>query len=126
MEDWFKGIFVSGDKKLWKTIYTKYIRPRLEFRVPAWLLERVQRQVTKLPFNLKYLDYNYRLDAFVIQSLQDRRIREDCIEMYKIQYQLESINFERKIEQNNLRVVNKKIRRELVNNCDFRFNFFPE
>ena len=56
-----KKTFKSRDPKLWKKLYTAYVRPQLEFAVAAWnpyqrgdisLLERVQRRVTRVPRKL--------------------------------------------------------------------------
>jgi hypothetical protein len=52
---WMKSAFTSRDASLWKKLYTTYIRPHLEFAVPAWnvyqtkdveRIEQIQRRAT--------------------------------------------------------------------------------
>ena len=48
--------FVSKDPLLWKKLYTTYVRPHLEYAIPAWslyakadihTLEKVHRRATR-------------------------------------------------------------------------------
>ena len=59
-----KNTFVSRDANLWKSLYTTYIRPHLEFAVAAWnpylkndieTLERVQHRSTKTPSKFNWV-----------------------------------------------------------------------
>ena len=74
-------------------IYKTYIRPLLEFAVSSWnpyfakdieILEKVQRQVTKIPPELKDLPYEERCSRLKLTSLRERRQRGDLIITFKI------------------------------------------
>jgi hypothetical protein len=74
-------------------IYPTFFRPHLEFAMRVGIhtkgeihwLERVQRRATKRVYGLRYLDYQVRLQHFGLSSLSERRIRDDLIQMHKIQ-----------------------------------------
>ena len=69
-----------------KTIYTGFIRPLVEYAVPAWhpgltehqhyALERVQKRACKIILGKKYTSYQ---DALVLCQLTDLRSRRDQI-----------------------------------------------
>ena len=70
-----------------------YIRPHLEFAAPVWNLhyktdidrvERVQRRATKVPHVMRKFGYPERLRRLKLTSLADRRLRGDCIQMFKL------------------------------------------
>jgi len=75
------------------TIYTTYVRPKLEYSVQAWnpyyakdieVLERVQKYATTLVPELRHMNYSQRLDRLKMYSLEDRRLRGDLIYTYKL------------------------------------------
>ena len=79
-----KRTFVSRDLQLWKTIYTTYIRPHIEFansacnphlRKDIEILEHVQRSATKVPHATRHLQYTERLKLFNITTIEERRTR---------------------------------------------------
>lgn len=81
------------DKEDFKLLYKTYIRPHLEYCVQAWsphlkkdieCLERIQHRVTKMVQGLKRKPYDVRLKILGMYTLQQRRIRGDLIETYKI------------------------------------------
>ena len=87
-----KRTFVSRDLQLWKTIYTTYIRPHIEFANSVWnphlrkdieMLEHVQRSATKVPHATRHLQYTERLKLFNITTLEERRTR-DLIQKYTL------------------------------------------
>ena len=81
-------------------IYTSYIRPHLEYCIQAWslyyakdilLLEKVQRRATKLVWRLKELSYEERLKLL---SLEERRLRGDLIQTFKLLTGKENVDHE--------------------------------
>lgn len=84
-----------------RRIYLTYIRPHLEFASPAWspylrkdisLLEKAQRRITKLSPSLAQLSYEERLRKLDITTLEERRLRADLIEAFKIlQHQYDNV-----------------------------------
>ena len=75
------------------TLAPVYIRPNLEFCIPAWcpylskdieVMEKVQRRATKMVPELKNLQYEDRLQRLGILNLSARRLRGDLIETFKI------------------------------------------
>ena len=80
-------------KEIIRTLYNAYVRPHLEYSIQAWspylkhdinLLESVQRRMTKIIPSIKHLEYNDRLNALNLFSLERRRLRGDLIEVFKI------------------------------------------
>ena len=85
--------FSSLDKEIFMNLYPVMVRPLLEYCVQVWspykrkyinLLEGVQRRATKLVPELKNLEYKDRLQRLGLTTLEDRRVRGDMIETYKI------------------------------------------
>ena len=83
-----KRAFSSRSTRVWKMLYTTYIRPHVEFAAAAWspyekrdikLLERVQRKATKIPTATAQLDYEDRCAALGLTSLEARRTRGDLL-----------------------------------------------
>ena len=74
----------------------------MEYAVQCWspylqrdidLLEKVQRRATKLVLEIKQLSYKERCQALNIQTLKDRRLRGDMIEVYKLLNGYEDIDY---------------------------------
>ena len=74
-------------------IYKTYIRPHLEYCIPAWspylakdidILEGVQKAATILIPQLRKYSYADRLKVSGLTSLKEHRERGDMIEVYKI------------------------------------------
>ena len=89
-----KRTFVKRNEKIWKKLYTTYLRPHLEFGVSAWnpylkkdinTLEKVQRRATKISPTIKNLTYENRLQALKLTTLKKRRIQGDLIQKFKIE-----------------------------------------
>ena len=92
------------DKEMFLKLYPVLVRPHLEYCVQVWsphwqrdikLLERVQRRATKIVPELKDLPYEERLKRLGLTTLEERRIRGDMIETYKIMTGKENINREK-------------------------------
>ena len=80
-----KNTFISRDTKIWKKLYTTYIRPHLEFAVTAWspylekdidIIERIQHWATKVPH-----------ESNLASPLHDRRLRGDLVQKHIIDHQ---------------------------------------
>ena len=80
------------DGKLFKQLYTSFVRPHLEYCQSVWsphlkkstnLLESVQRRETKLVDGLQNLSYKERLQKLHLPTLSYRRMRGDMIELFK-------------------------------------------
>ena len=81
------------NKNNFKLLYTTYVRPHLDYCAQAvgpymvqdfQALERVQRRATKLVPEVRNLPYHDRLKRLSICSMEDRVLRGDLIETYKI------------------------------------------
>ena len=87
------------DARTFMRLYTVYVRCHLEYAVAAWapwtkadmeVLERVQRRAVAMVSNLKQKDYVSRLKELntehgqKITTLEERRMRGDLIQMYRI------------------------------------------
>ena len=93
--------FSCLDKEIFMNLYPVLVRPLLEYCVQVWspykrkcvnLLEGVQRRATKLVPELRNLQYEERLKRLGLTTLEERRIRGDMIETYKIITGKEDIN----------------------------------
>ena len=82
-------------------LYKSLVRPHLEYCTAAWsphyckdkqLIEKVQRRFTRMIPDLKDLPYEQRLAKTKLWSLEDRRIRADLIEVYKIIHGLSTVS----------------------------------
>ena len=80
------------DKKTFLILYKSLIRPKLEYNNTVWWpgskldvskLEGVQRRATKLVPELKHLSNTEKLKILNLPTLNYRRIRGDCIQVYK-------------------------------------------
>ena len=93
--------FHYRDQCVFKRLYVTYVRPHLEFSVPAWsptlaqdisILESVQTKAVNMISGLKGNTYNEKLQQLGIQSLETRRNRFDLIQVYKIINNLVDVN----------------------------------
>ena len=80
------------DNKLFKRLYTTFVRPHLEYAQAVWsphlikhinMIENVQKRATKLVDGLHGLDYPKRMKKLDLPTLSYRRARGDMIEIYK-------------------------------------------
>jgi hypothetical protein len=85
--------FKYRDKKIFPALYTRYVRPHLEFASPAWspwllkdidILERVQKRAVGMVNGLGGLSYEEKLEALNMETLADRREYADLLLIYKV------------------------------------------
>ena len=88
-----EGLIALTRTDMFMNLYPVLIRPLLEYCVQVWsphkqgdidLIERVQRRATKIIPALKHLPYEERLRRLKLTTLEERRVRGDMIETYKL------------------------------------------
>jgi len=88
-----KRLFVHRDRRTVMTLYKTLVRPILEYAVQFWSptyrvdvdrLERVQRRATKLVPELRNFGYERRCRELDLLTLEQRRLRGQLIETFKI------------------------------------------
>lgn len=105
-----------------RSLYLALVRPILDYGAQSWspylvrdikLLEQVQRRVTRLVPDLKDLPYEERCRALNLPTLEDRRLRGDMIEVYKLLHGHEDIPYTKffTLSNNNLRGHSLKLAR---------------
>ena len=103
MVGWIGKTFSYMDCEMFRCMYPGLVRSHMEYAVQAWspqyrkdieVLEKVQRRATKLIPEIKDKPYEERLKIIGLTTLEDRRIRGDLIEVFKIMHGFE--NLERK------------------------------
>lgn len=84
-------------------LYKSLVRPHLEYSISAWsphyskdkvLIEKIQRRFTRMIPSVCNLPYEVRFKKLGLWSLEDRRVRADLIEVFKIVYGLSSVKFD--------------------------------
>ena len=95
-----KRTFKHWTVECFNAVYKTYIHPHLEYAVQLWSpqgrvninkIEKVQRRAIKIIPSLRNLTYEERLQILDISKLEDRRVRGDTIEVFKIMNDLENI-----------------------------------
>ncbi len=85
--------FYYLDEGMMKKILATLTRPQLEYAAAIWSphmkkhqkkVERIQRLATRMIPGLKEKSYEERLEKLKLTTLEERRIREDTITLYKI------------------------------------------
>ena len=93
----FNFINIESLRILWKC----FIRPHVDYCAQIWcpytkrdiqMIEGVQKRATKLAPQLKNLNYEERLKALDLTSLESRRLRGDLIETFKMLKGISNIN----------------------------------
>jgi hypothetical protein len=93
--------FKYRDKIIFPKLYTRYVRPHLEFSSQAWnpwhqkdidALERVQKRAVNMVQGLGGLPYEEKLDALGLQTLSERRTDADLLLMYKVHSGKSTVN----------------------------------
>ena len=85
--------FTTPDIQCFVKSYIAYVRPLLEYNTPVWSpyhmcnivkIEGVQRNFTRRLRGLGDLTYMGRLDKLGLETLEERRIKFDLLEAFKI------------------------------------------
>ena len=80
------------DSKLFKNLFTAFVRPHLEYAQAVWaphlkkhvnMIENVQKRATKLVDGFRDIEYSERLRMLNLPTLAYRRSRGDLIEQWK-------------------------------------------
>ena len=118
-------------------LYKALVRPRIEYCVQAWnpnlekdktLLERVQRRATRMIEGFGNLSYEERLRKTGLTSLEERRIRGDLIETFKMVKDLNNVNYTKFFHlsaNNKTRGNSLKLEKKQCNN-NIRQSFFSQ
>ena len=97
------------DCKLFKQLYTTFVRPHLEYGQAVWspflkkqvdMTENVQIRATKLVDGLQNLEYSERLKILDLPTLVYRRARGDMIEVFKHIHSYDALTISSKFRQN--------------------------
>jgi hypothetical protein len=93
--------FKYRDKRIFPRLYTRYVRPHLEFASPAWnpsyqkdieVLEKVQQRALKMVSGLTGSTYEEKLKELGMDSLKDRRTEADLVMVYKVLHGLITVD----------------------------------
>ena len=85
--------FHFRDRNIFVKLYKTYVRPHLEFSVPAWspwtlgdkeALEKIQRRALRMVSGVHGLKYEDRLVELDMLSLEGRRKLYDLVQTFKI------------------------------------------
>jgi len=80
------------DMRVMLSLYKSLVRPHVEYCISAWnphykkdkeLIEKVQRRFTKMINNMEGQSYEERLYCLKLWTLEERRNRQDLIEVFK-------------------------------------------
>ena len=89
------------DRKIWPKLYMTYVRPYLEYAVPAWspwlekdsaVLEKVQERALKQITSLGHLSYAEKLKTLGMMSLKQRRVKADMCQVWKILHRHDDVD----------------------------------
>lgn len=85
--------FHFRDRRTFVKLYKQYVRPHLEFAIPAWspwtlgdreMLEKIQRRAVRMVSGLQGRTYEDRLKELGMLSLEGRRTLYDLVQTFKI------------------------------------------
>ena len=132
--------FKTKDPNFYINLYKTHILPIIEYNSTTWNpnlitetqdLEKIQQRFTKQlckTTNIKFSDYYHRLKILKLETLEERRIKQDLIILYKILNDIIDVDFKdsfklnnsiRQLRGHNLRLINYKFSGSTV-----RHNFF--
>jgi ribonuclease P/MRP protein subunit RPP40 len=85
--------FQFRDGHVFVRLYVQYVRPHMEFAVPAWspwlegdkeVVEKFQKRAMQMVSGLKGKTYIERLKELGLLTLEERRHQPDIVQTYKI------------------------------------------
>ena len=94
--------FHFRDRYVFLKLYKTYVRPHLEFSVPAWspflsqdiqVLEKVQMKAVNMISGLQGTTYLEKLNELKLLTLENRRKKYDLVETYKIMHGLSDVDY---------------------------------
>jgi len=127
----------NKDTDILLSLYKSLVRPHLEYCILPWsphyvkdnkLIERIQHRFTRMFPELQKLPYLPRLEHLKLWTREERRVRADLIEVYKIVRGISSVSFETFFEYysygttrgHSLKLTKKRA------STDLRHHFFSE
>jgi hypothetical protein len=93
--------FKYRDKKIFPKLYTRYVRPHLEFASVAWnpwhqkdidALERVQKRAVNMINGLAGKTYEEKLSEIGMETLSERRKEADLVQFFKVMNGQSTVN----------------------------------
>jgi len=84
------------------SLYKALVRPKLEYCIQAWRpflrkdidsMERIQRRATRIITECKGLNYESRLKALDLISIEDRQTRGDLIQVFKYIKGIDNVDY---------------------------------
>ena len=97
---WYKRSYHYLDIESFRILYKTYTMANLEFVIQAWapyldkdikVMEKIQRQATKMVPALRHLKYEDKLKKLGIYNLVARRLRGDLIETFNFCMEIQTI-----------------------------------
>jgi len=88
-----KRTITFKDMRVMLSLYKSLVRPHIEYCISAWsphykkdkeIIEKVQRRFTKMVNNMERKPYEERLYCLKLWTLEERRNRQDLIEVFKM------------------------------------------
>jgi ribonucleases P/MRP protein subunit RPP40 len=90
--------FTFHDQKIFLRLYTRYVRPHLEFASVAWspwlVLEKVQKRAGNIVSGLGDRSYEEKCKLLGLDTLKERRAEDDLVMMYKVMNGFSTVNKE--------------------------------
>ena len=136
--------FINTDPNFYLQLYKSHVRPILEYNTIIWspspsqvsdikMAESTQRKFTRRlcqKTNIRFNNYQQRLEILNLDSLEIRRVKFDLIAMFKISHNILDINFNEFFETNlsyskyNTRGHKQKLQPPKYSGSAIRQNFF--
>ena len=123
--------------KLFKIICPTFIRTHLEFASSVWnsmtkgdikKIEGIQKRATKMVIELRGMEYEERLEALGLTTLDIRRKRGDMIQIYKIMKGVETVGINMEPDKSYKNIERRhrhQISRDKFVNTPMRDGFLP-